>query len=85
MNVLELGLLWNNIGDRTPYRRICTVEPGRPRVRVRQGTEGALVLRTGSLCRRNGQDIRDAKAMLREKLTSAVRLRLRSDVPVAIT
>jgi len=83
-NVLELGLLWNNIGDRTPYRRICTVEPGTALV-FESGKEpkahsyyelGSSVPeeRTGTFA--------DAKAMLREKLTSAVRLRLRSDVPV---
>lgn len=83
-NVLEHGLLWNTLADRTVWAGIRSVEPGtclvlepgRPERCVRyyrlgQGTSEPVPA-----------TFEEAKRLLREKLSDSVRLRLRSDVPV---
>jgi asparagine synthase (glutamine-hydrolysing) len=82
--LLEHGLLWNTLEDRTVFKGILSVEAGtalmfepglKPRTRryhqLGEGTSDALPT-----------SFAEAKAMLREKLRKAVSLRLRSDVPV---
>ncbi|HEX7479263.1 MAG TPA: asparagine synthase (glutamine-hydrolyzing) [Polyangiales bacterium] len=84
-NVLELGLFWNNLGERTPYRGVRTLEPGTCLVFGANGGEPERrryhqlgYLPPGDL----PASFDEAKAMLRDKLSRAVSLRLRSDVPV---
>ncbi len=84
-HVLELGLFWNNLSDRTPYRGIRCVEPGTCLI---FGADGAAP--TAKRYHQLGDkpvgdapaSFDEAKAMLRDKLNRAVALRLRSDVPV---
>ena len=83
-HVLEHGLFWNTLSDRTVYKGIRSVEagtvlvfePGRPPrcQRYHQLGEGTPEAMPTSFA--------EAKAMLRDKLRTAVSLRLRSDVPV---
>ena len=83
-HVLEHGLLWNTLADRTVYAGIRSLEPGTCVV-----FEAARPPRTVAWYRL-GEDPRagvprtfdDAKQELRERLSAAVALRLRSDVPV---
>lgn len=84
-NVLELGLLWNNLGDRTPYHGIHTLEPGMCLI-FESGTQAPTAHRFHQLGEatvgEQPNTFEEAKAMLRDKLSHAVALRLRSDVPV---
>lgn len=82
--VLELGLLWNNLGDRTPYRGIRALEPGTLLVLEPGGQP--RVSRWHQLGDTRPADLpksfAEAEAMLESRLSRAVTLRLRSDVPV---
>ncbi len=85
-SLLEHGLFWNTLADRTVYKGIRSIEPGtalifeperEPRTqRYHQIGEGSPDVIPTSF--------EDAKAMLRAKLRKAVALRLRSDVPVGV-
>jgi asparagine synthase (glutamine-hydrolysing) len=83
-HLLEHGLFWNTLGDRTIYQGIRSVEPGT--VLIFEGQREARSQRYHQI----GEGSRDpmpatfdeAKDMLRSKLRQAVSLRLRSDVPV---
>lgn len=83
-NVLELGLLWNNLQDRTPYRGVRTLEPGTSLTIERDAAPRAR--RYYELGSSPPADLpasfAEAKEGLRAKLARAVSLRLRSDVPV---
>jgi asparagine synthase (glutamine-hydrolysing) len=83
-HLLEHGLLWNTLGDRTVYEGIRSVEagtalvfkPGHPPQTERyhqigEGSPDAIP-----------STFEEAKVMIREKLRKAVSLRLRSEVPV---
>lgn len=83
-SLLEHGLFWNTLGDRTIYSGIRSVEAGTALVfqsdcapktqRYHQLGEGSPDAIPSTFA--------EAKAMLREKLRKAVSMRLRSDVPV---
>ena len=86
-HVLEHGLLWNTLEDRTVYAGIRSVEAG---TCVLFGTPGRSAPERTLRYYRLGEGSREpvpatfdeAKGLLRQKLGDAVALRLRSDVPV---
>ncbi len=83
-NVLEHGLLWNTLEDRTVYAGIRSVEAGTCVLFGPSAPERTLrYYRLGEGSREPVPATFDeAKGLLRQKLGDAVALRLRSDVPV---
>ena len=84
-HLFEHGLLWNTIGSDTVYKGIRTVEPGT--YEIYSGADEPSVHRFYSLgCQQQETHVSfdDAKEELRSMLRDAVRLRLRSDVPVGM-
>jgi asparagine synthase (glutamine-hydrolysing) len=84
-HLFEHGLLWNTIGSNTVYKGIRTVEPGT--FEIYTGADEPLVHRFYSLgCLRQETlaSFDEAKEELHGMLRDAVRLRLRSDVPVGM-
>ena len=84
-HLFEHGLLWNNIGSDTVYRGIRTVEPGTVEI-YKYGTEPSTYrfYSLGCIPQDSPKSFDEAKEELREMLRDAVRLRLRSDVPVGM-
>jgi asparagine synthase (glutamine-hydrolysing) len=83
-NLLEHGLLWNTLQDRTVWSGIRSVEAGTCLVFDHAGNEKRVRyyhLGEGSR-ERVPATLEEAKRTLRQKLTDSVALRLRSDVPV---
>lgn len=84
-HLFEHGLLWNTIGCDTVYKGIRTVEPGT--FEVYKGAENPSVHRycsLGSMPQEAPASFDKAQDELRDMLRDAVRLRLRSDVPVGM-
>jgi len=83
-HVLEHGLLWNTLEDRTVWAGIRCVEAGT--CVVFEPSASVRTLRYYRLGEGSREPVpatfEEAKRLLREKLTDAVALRLRSDVPV---
>ena len=83
-DVVELGLLWNNLQDRTPYKGIRAIEAGTSM--TLEGRAAPRFTRWHQLGEKCPSELpssfEEAKAMLRDKLSRAVSFRLRSDVPV---
>lgn len=84
-HLFEHGLLWNTIGSETVYRNIRTVEPGTIEI-YRIGADPSVhrFYSLGCLPQEPPASFDEAKEELREMLRDAVRLRLRSDVPVGM-
>ena len=83
-HVLEHGLLWNTLADRTVYAGIRSVEPGTCVVfEPARSPRTVTYYRLGHGPRATvPRTFEEAKHELRERLSAAVALRLRSDVPV---
>ncbi len=84
-HLLEHGLLWNSIGSDTVYKGIRTVEAGT--IEVFTDSEPPKVHRyysLGCMPQESPVSFAEAQEELREILRDAVRLRLRSDVPVGV-
>lgn len=83
--LLEHGLMWNTLGDRTVYQGIRCVAAGTYEV-FSQGGREHHVDRYYELGDKPAHDLprtfEEAKEALRERLSKAVALRLRADVPV---
>lgn len=82
--LLTHGLLWNTLGDQTVYRNIRSLPPG---TWARFDQSGALVASGhhyvfGASAPEVPSSYEQAQEVFRQKLTHAVDLQLRSDVPV---
>lgn len=84
-HLFEHGLLWNTIGSDTVYRNIRTVEPGTVEI-YSDGSEPSIhrFYCLGCMPQDHPVSFDEAGEELREMLRDAVRLRLRSDVPVGM-
>ena len=83
--LFEHGLLWNTIGSDTVYKGIRIIEPGT--IEIYTGASEPNVHRyysLGSIPQEPPVSFNEAEEELREMLSDAVRLRLRSDVPVGM-
>lgn len=83
--LFEHGLLWNTIGSDTVYQGIRSVEPGT--IEIYTGAALPAVHRyysLGCLPQKGPAPLGEAQEELCDMLQDAVRLRLRSDVPVGV-
>jgi asparagine synthase (glutamine-hydrolysing) len=84
-HLFEHGLLWNTIGSDTVYKGIRTIEPGT--LEIYTGAAEPFVHRfysLGCMPQEPPALFDEAQEELRDMLRDAVRLRLRSDVPVGM-
>jgi asparagine synthase (glutamine-hydrolysing) len=84
-HLFEHGLLWNTIGSDTVYKGIRTVEPGT--IEMYDSAAEPCVYRyysLGCMPQDPPASFDEAQEELRDILRDAVRLRLRSDVPVGV-
>lgn len=81
--LLEHGLLWNTLGDRSIFEEVRSVVPGTLLTVNTDGTESTI--RYYSLPEENECTLSfdESQEQLHELLVDSVRLRMRSDVPVA--
>ncbi|HQL01080.1 MAG TPA: asparagine synthase (glutamine-hydrolyzing) [Smithellaceae bacterium] len=84
-HLFEHGLLWNTVGSDTVYNNIRTVQPGTVETYRDGGPPAAYRFYSlGCMPQTPPASFEEARDELREMLRDAVRLRLRSDVPVGM-
>ena len=85
-HLFEHGLLWNTIGSDTVFKNIRTVKPGTIEIYTVDASSPVehRYYSLGSIPQKLSASIEESQEELREMLNDAIRLRLRSDVPVGM-